>query len=73
MRLHEQNKERAKVLADIEAELRDFRASVLRKIAAQYPDGSRDNLINAETDVLPRIEWLLRGIDTANDAMRSTQ
>lgn len=68
MRLHEQNSERKKIIEDIKSELEDMRASIHRKMNAPFGDGSKSNMVNAESDVLPRIAHMLQivGNDPAN-------
>ena len=46
----------------LEENLQIFRENIRRKMAAQYPDGSRDDMVNANTDVLPMIDSLKRMI-----------
>ena len=67
MRLNEQRDTLAEAIEEVVGELGGFRAAVLRKMAAPYGDGSRSNMVNAETDVLPRIEAILRRLELAAD------
>ena len=62
MKIHEQVEEMRSLLADIVEELTLFRCSVIRKCAARYPDGSTSTMVNADTDVLPRLEQLRQSV-----------
>lgn len=69
MRLNEQRDTLAEAVEAAAGDLRSFRSAVLRKMAAPYGDGSRSNMVNAETDVLPRISDLLDTLATALEAV----
>jgi hypothetical protein len=62
MKLHEQRNEYLNALRAVYDEVHAARCSILRKIASPYGDGSRSNMINAETDILPRLEWILQNL-----------
>lgn len=66
MRLNDQRDTLVQAIEDAACDLTYFRSAILRKIAAPYGDGSRSNMVNAETDVLPRIIDIL---DTLHSAM----
>lgn len=61
MRLHEQRDTLRTAVTDARVELGELISSIRRKMAAPYGDGSRSNMVNAETDILPR----LRAIEDA--------
>lgn len=65
MRIHEQAQKRKEALNQIKEELEHFKISVDRKMRQPYGDGSRDKMVNGETDVLPRIEQLLQMVNDA--------
>lgn len=69
MRLNEQRDTLVEAIEDAGCELIGMRAAVLRKIAAPYGDGSKSNMVNAETDVLPRLTAILDTLQTALDAI----
>lgn len=49
-------------------ELMGMRAAILRKIAAPYGDGSKSVMVNATTDVLPKLTRILDVLDAAMQA-----
>jgi hypothetical protein len=55
MRLNEQRNRMIEGIASACTDLKHMRAAILRKMASPYGDGSRSNMVNAETDVLPRL------------------
>jgi hypothetical protein len=59
MRLNEQRNTLRNGILDASIDLKYLRSAILRKMAAPYGDGSRSNMVNAETDVLPRINDIL--------------
>lgn len=65
MRLNEQRDTLVEAIEDAGCDLIGLRAAILRKIAAPYGDGSRSNMINAETDVLPRLVNVLDLLQSA--------
>lgn len=67
MRIHEQRDRLIEAVRAAEGELRAMRSAVLRKIAAPYGDGSRSNMVNAETDVVPRLQSVLDLLTSATD------
>lgn len=69
MRLNEQRKRLIDGIVDASTDLKYFRSAILRKMAAPYGDGSRSNMVNAETDVLPRINDILDTLATALEAI----
>lgn len=69
MRLNEQRDTLVEAIEDAGCELVALRSSILRKMAAPYGDGSRSNMVNAETDVLPRLVSILDRLQTAVDAV----
>lgn len=48
-----------------------MRATILRKMASPYGDGSRSNMVNAETDVLPRLNDILDTLVVTLEAISS--
>jgi hypothetical protein len=62
MHLSEQRNKLVGGLLDASTDLKYLRSAILRKMAAPYGDGSKSNMINAETDVLPRINAILSGL-----------
>lgn len=62
MKLHERDKERGRLLDEIERKLKILKEHLHRKMAAPYDDGSTSNMVNAETDVLPEINGLIRDL-----------
>lgn len=60
MRLHERDKARGELLNTLEEQIRDMKRSIERKMAQPYGDGSTSNMVNATTDVIPRLEDLLK-------------
>jgi hypothetical protein len=69
MRLNEQRDTLVEAIEDAGQDLVSLRAAILRKMAAPYGDGSRSNMINAETDVLPRLTAILDALHTAVDSV----
>ena len=69
MRLKEQRDTLVEAIEDAGCDLIALRSAILRKIAAPYGDGSKSNLINAETDVLPRLVAILDSLHTAMDTV----
>lgn len=59
MRLNEQRDTLADAIEDAGCDLIALRLAILRKMAAPYGDGSKSNMVNAETDVLPRLNDIL--------------
>jgi hypothetical protein len=59
MRLNEQRERLIDGILGASTDLKYMRSAILRKMAAPYADGSRSNMVNAETDVLPRINDIL--------------
>lgn len=59
MRLNEQRDRLIDGILYASTDLKYLRSAILRKMAAPYGDGSRSNMVNAETDVLPRINDIL--------------
>lgn len=49
-------------------ELIGMRSAILRKIAAPYGDGSKSVMVNATTDVLPKLARILDVLDAAMQA-----
>jgi hypothetical protein len=73
MRLNEQRDTLVEAIEDAGCDLIGLRASILRKMAAPYGDGSRSNMVNAETDVLPRLVTILDRLQAAMDAISGTR
>lgn len=68
MRLNEQHDRLIDGIVDASTGLKYFRSAILRKMPAHYGDGSRSNMVNAETDVLPRINDIL---DTLTETLEA--
>jgi len=50
-------------------DLKYLRSAILRKMAAPYGDGSRSNMVNAETDVLPRLADIIETLAATMEAI----
>ena len=66
MKLHQQRERLIDGILGASTDLKYLRSSILRKMAAPYGDGSRSNMVNVETDVLPR---LVNVLDILQEAM----
>jgi hypothetical protein len=62
MKLHEQRDHYVETLREVYDAVHAARCSILRKIASPYGDGSRSNMVNATTDILPRLEEILSSL-----------
>jgi hypothetical protein len=69
MRLNEQRDTLIEAVEDAGCDLIAMRSAILRKIAAPYGDGSKSNMVNAETDVLPRLNAILDTLATTLEAI----
>jgi len=69
MRLNEQRNRLIDGIVDASIDLKYFRSAILGKMAASYGDGSRSNMVNAETDVLPRLNDILDTLATTLKAI----
>jgi len=69
MRLNEQRNRLIDEIVDASTDLKYMRSAILRKMAAPYGDGSRSNMVNAETDVLPRLNDILNTLATTLEAI----
>jgi len=69
MRLNEQRDRLIDGIVDASTDLKYMRSAILRKMAAPYGDGSRSNMVNAETDVLPRLNDILNTLATTLEAI----
>jgi len=69
MRLNEQRDRLINGIVDASTDLKYMRSAVLRKIASPYPDGSKMNMVNAETDVLPGLKAILDTLATTLEAI----
>jgi hypothetical protein len=67
MRIHDQRDLLIEAVRAAEDELRAMRSAVLRKVACPYGDGSRSDLVNANTDVVPRLQAVLDLLTAATD------
>ena len=56
MKIHEQNKVLKDRLITIADDIVSLEMALERKTGSPYPDGSRDNLVNIATDVLPVLD-----------------
>jgi hypothetical protein len=68
MRLNEQRDALVNGILDASIDLNYLRSAILRKIAAPYGDGSKSNMVNVETDVLPRLNAILDTLATTLEA-----
>jgi hypothetical protein len=73
MRLNEQRDTLVEAIEDAGCDLIGLRSAILRKMAAPYGDGSKSNMVNAETDVLPRLVAVLDTLQTAMDAISGSR
>lgn len=69
MRLNEQRNRLIDGIVDASTDLKYLRSAILRKMAAPYGDGSRSNMVNAETDVLPRLNDILDTLASTLEAI----
>jgi hypothetical protein len=69
MKLHQQRDRLIDGIVDASTDLKYMRSAILRKIAAPYGDGSKSNMVNAETDVLPRLNDILDTLATTLEAI----
>ncbi len=69
MRLNEQRNRLIDGIVNASTDLKYMRSAILRKMAAPYGDGSRSNMVNAETDVLPRLNDILNTLATTLEAI----
>ena len=69
MRLNEQRNRLIDGIVDASTDLKYMRSAILRKMAAPYGDGSKSNMVNAETDVLPRLNAILDTLATTLEAI----
>ena len=59
MRLIDQRDAAAEAIDDVVERLHGLRCRVVRKITMPYPDGSRSDMVNATSDVLPQLVEVL--------------
>lgn len=69
MRLDEQRDRMRRAIEEAAAATRAVQGRVTRKMAATYADGSRSDMVNASSDVLPGLVAIL---DVLADAMMDT-
>ncbi len=69
MRLNEQRNTLRNGILDASIDLKYLRSAILRKMAAPYGDGSRSNMVNAETDVLPRLADIIETLAATMEAI----
>jgi hypothetical protein len=69
MRLNEQRERLIDGILGASTDLKYMRSAILRKIAAPYGDGSRSNMVNAETDVLPRLADIIETLAATVEAI----
>lgn len=65
MRLNEQRDTLVEAVEAAGCDVSALHAAILRKMASPYGDGSKSNMINAETDVLPRLSSIFNTLATA--------
>lgn len=68
MKLHTQRDTLHDGLTAFHGEIRELICRVDRKIRALYSNGTRSNMVNAETDVLPTLYEMRREIDRLLDS-----
>lgn len=73
MRLNEQRDTLVEAIEDAGCDLIGLRSAILRKIASPYGDGSKSNMVNAETDVLPRLSSIFDKLAIALDQINGTR
>jgi len=69
MKLHEQRERLIDGIIGASTDLKYLRSAILRKMAAPYGDGSRSNMVNAETDVLPRLADIIKTLAETLEAI----
>jgi hypothetical protein len=69
MKLHEQRERLIDGILGASTDLKYMRSAILRKMAAPYGDGSRSNMVNAETDVLPRLADIIETLAATLEAV----
>ena len=69
MKLHEQRERLIDGILGASTDLKYMRSAILRKMAAPYGDGSRSNMVNAETDVLPRLADIIETLAATMEAI----
>ena len=69
MRLNEQRDRLIDGVVDASTYVKYMRTAIQRKMAAPYGDGSRSNMVNAETDVLPTLNAILDTLATTLEAI----
>jgi hypothetical protein len=69
MKLHEQRERLIDGILGASTDLKYLRSAILRKMAAPYGDGSRSNMVNAETDVLPRLADIIETLAATMEAI----
>jgi hypothetical protein len=69
MKLHQQRERLIDGILGASTDLKYLRSSILRKMAAPYGDGSRSNMVNAETDVLPRLADIIETLAATLEAV----
>lgn len=67
MKLHEQRNQLAAAAEHAAQTISGMRGSIERKLMAPYPDGSRSDMINANTDILPLLAQIERDLTDALD------
>jgi hypothetical protein len=60
MKLHDQRDHLQQTIVETHDDLHALIGQLTRKIAQTYPDGTRDNRVNVETDVLPALRAMQR-------------
>jgi hypothetical protein len=69
MKLHQQRERLIDGILGASTDLKYMRSAILRKMAAPYGDGSRSNMVNAETDVLPRLADIIETLAATMEAI----
>ena len=67
MRLKEQRDQLVQGVASACTEVKCMRAAVIQKMNAPYGDGSKSNMVNGVTDVLPRLRSVLEILEDVLD------
>ena len=69
MKLNEQRDQLVEGIVNASIDLQYLRSAILRKMASPYGDGSKSNMVNAETDVLPQLGDLMETLCYALQAI----
>jgi len=71
MKLTEQRDQMIEGIENARMSLQCMQSAILRKMASPYGDGSKSNMVNAETDVLPKLSAILEMLRDAAEGIGS--